>query len=217
MPSEVRWIHSNGSRIFYCNPEIGQVAALRPLHEVAHRIRNTSRNLHRNLQKNARTFLSYFTGGQKEARQNLTKRYVFLQILQINQLRESWRPMQRSPVRWKRGHLRTNQPTNKESLTGQTHKIISLTKTNPTTYCHTPQIKTKSLLLTTPWPIISPSSHQPNPNLETQLPIKLTLLVLTPKHHHSCSHMEKYSCQLRLAVWIQSQCNAMFCWNLLTP
>ena len=73
MPSEVRWIHSNASRIFYCNPEIGQVAALRPLHEVAHRIRNTSRNLHRNLQKNARTFLSYSTGGQKEVRQNLTK------------------------------------------------------------------------------------------------------------------------------------------------
>ena len=91
------------------------------------------------------------------------------------------------------------EPTNQRRIPNradiQNHLI---TKTNPTTYCHTPQIKTKSLLLTTPWPIISPSSHQPNPNLETQLPIKLTLLVLTPKHHHSCSHMEKYSCQLRL-------------------
>jgi hypothetical protein len=93
MPSEVRWIHSNASPIFYCNPEKGQVAALRPLHEVAHRIRNTWRNLHKNIQKNARTFLSY-SQGVKGSETEPDKEICLLQILQINQLRESWRSMQ---------------------------------------------------------------------------------------------------------------------------
>ena len=88
MPSEVRWTHSNASPIFYCNPEIGQVAALRPLHEVVHRIRNTIRNLHRNIQKNARTILSN-SQAVKGSESEPDKEICLSQILQINQLREA--------------------------------------------------------------------------------------------------------------------------------
>jgi hypothetical protein len=121
-------------------------------------------------------------------RQNLTKRYVFYKSSKSISSENREDRCKRSPVRWKRGHPFAKEPTNEESLTGQTHKS-SHYQDQPNHLLPHSTNQTQSLWRTTPWPIISPS-HQPNPNLETQLQIKPTLLVLTPKHPHSCSDMK---------------------------
>lgn len=73
----MRWTHSDASPIFYCNPEIGQVAALRPLHEVVHRNTKQFKKSSQEYSKECKNLFVIFTGGKREVRQNLTKRYVF--------------------------------------------------------------------------------------------------------------------------------------------